>query len=169
MIWPWISRAAAGNVLREQQRIAQELRSEVEYWRKELQAERERHREDDVRHDAFRHQVLELALQMAREGNGPLELAIVKLTELKREGFGPPPAAAELPETLELPQVILDAIEERASPGSELWRTLAFWAQKTLRTPVAVDQDGEEMETPDPNAVAQQILTGADIADLPVG
>jgi hypothetical protein len=87
----------------------------------------------------------------AAELRAQVQQLTTHLVELKREGFAPPAKAEQLePVGQEYPDLVQQAIRERAPRNSDLERDLLRWAGEQLRT-----------EGADPSKIAQAILRGA--------
>lgn len=83
--------------------------------------------------------------------NGQVERLVAQVVEMKREGFARPPESGTVDTSQDLPQAVLDAIEERSpSPSSAVAQSLATWARRQLRGGAPED------------AVAGSILRGTD-------
>lgn len=64
-----------------------------------------------------------------------------KIVEMRRDGFNPPPEQPKYaPTEGGLPDEVLAAMEDRASPGSPGWDRLGTYARKLLRDGNAQDE-----------------------------
>lgn len=88
----------------------------------------------------------DVALKLALGLQERYDALVAKTFELRRLGFEvPPPPGVPIAPDLELPPIVMDAIEERAEPGTPLWNTLKQWAGRQLRAERPEDDVAEEI------------------------
>lgn len=118
---------------------------------------------------------LEEVLAQFRTDQGALMLKVVALAEkglddvmlLRREGFNPPKPDAAIDFGPDVPAVVMDAILDRAEPGSDLYAVLVGWAKRELKRQVPVEgAEAGETEDIEPNVVAQHIRDGEDLSEV---
>lgn len=93
--------------------------------------------------------------QMVTDLRRQVELLTIQVVEMKREGFAHQPPAPTFDNSNDLPEEILQAIEERSpSMNSQTARSLEQYARRQLRHKVAVGD------------VVREILEGQDAGGL---
>ncbi len=156
MKWPWVRRTRlelAEMVLDSARELEQEQRTRVaeareqylECQRRYIEMERGLTRDRDRLHD-----LLGQSQEFVRDYWTQIQVLVKLIVELKKVGFEQPVNPADITTDAPLPGAVEEAIDQRASEGTELHRALQKYARAAMRAEGATTE-----------SVAAQIIKGA--------